>query len=471
MSSRASQPAENFDSTAKLMLEALAKASAELEKSVTIFTEQLLSFNESLQKQLEEELRNVNHRLEGCVQTNLEELEHNKEMMMKRLHDAERAEVESILATGRQVRATLKAHAQQAEKKIEGFIEAQMNELKEYLKEPEAEVKSTAESAVLALEGFLKNSSESIRSSQGTTKRTMSDKLKELERALNEEMARSRATISSTLDHCQNELRTKADAVTEDIERVSSDATRELEHKAGDGLTSIGRAEDKGKESLDQVSDSWKSKIQDLCDSFDTSLLNLSTVLRETYETKLSTVGDQAKGEITELSSQAHEEISATRNELEVVLKELEREYLEQFDSVLRKLETIVNEHSNDKRNNGIARQHKAQKLRDQMQTHLKRWGAGLIDSVKDAADQLENEFLRSTDGFHQRVESARAAAIELLERESRLMEKDLERTMKEFHKEIVELESQLAQIEKAGQDAALTVIAYRKAMLSFGTE
>jgi hypothetical protein len=42
---------------------------------------------------------------------------------------------------------------------------------------------------------------------------------------------------------------------------------------------------------------------------------------------------------------------------------------------------------------------------------------------------------------------------------------------MKEFHKEIVELESQLAQIEKAGQDAALTVIAYRKAMLSFGTE
>jgi hypothetical protein len=62
-------------------------------------------------------------------------------------------------------------------------------------------------------------------------------------------------------------------------------------------------------------------------------------------------------------------------------------------------------------------------------------------------------------------------SAIELLERESRLMQKDIERTMKEFQKELAELESQIGQIEKAGQDAALTVIACRKAVLSFRGE
>jgi uncharacterized protein YukE len=50
-------------------------------------------------------------------------------------------------------------------------------------------------------------------------------------------------------------------------------------------------------------------------------------------------------------------------------------------------------------------------------------------------------------------------------------MQKDIERTMKEFQKELAELESQIGQIEKAGQDAALTVIACRKAVLSFRGE
>jgi len=50
-------------------------------------------------------------------------------------------------------------------------------------------------------------------------------------------------------------------------------------------------------------------------------------------------------------------------------------------------------------------------------------------------------------------------------------MQKDVERTVKEFHRELGELDNQVTQVEKAGQDAALTVMAYRKAMLSFGAE
>ena len=99
MSTRASQP-ENFDSTAKLMLEALAKASAELEKSVTAFTEQLISFNESVQKSLDEELQAVSTRMESSIKSNLDDLGHSKHVLMKRLLEAERTELDSLSDAG-----------------------------------------------------------------------------------------------------------------------------------------------------------------------------------------------------------------------------------------------------------------------------------------------------------------------------------------------------------------------------------
>src|SRR5688572_19740395 len=103
MSTRVSQPAENFDSTAKLMLEALAKARVELEKSVTAVTEQLISFIEGVQKSLDEELRNVNIRMESSIKSNLDELGHAKHVMVKRLLEAERAELDALAGTGREV--------------------------------------------------------------------------------------------------------------------------------------------------------------------------------------------------------------------------------------------------------------------------------------------------------------------------------------------------------------------------------
>jgi len=69
------------------------------------------------------------------------------------------------------------------------------------------------------------------------------------------------------------------------------------------------------------------------------------------------------------------------------------------------------------------------------------------------------------------RIEGARTSAIELLERESKLMQKDIDRTLKEFQRELSEEEAQINKIEHAGQDAVVTVIACRKAMLSFKGE
>ena len=470
MSTRASQPAENFDSTAKLMLEALAKASAELEKSVTAFTEQLISFNEGLQKSLDEELRAVSVRLEGNIKTNLDELAHDKHVMMKRLLEAERAELDSLANAGRQVRSSLNTHALAVEHRVEEFIDTQIRELKDFLEQPQQQISYAADTATEKLTQKKENVSRDVKTRHDEIKVRLSDKVHELERLVKEEATRAKVVIAGASAECQQRLTAQRESICSEIDKVENESIEAVDDRAKEGLEALVASQERETESLLSVGNKWREQIDQHCSAFDRLLGSLSAVMKENYETKLANVSEQARQEITELSEQAHEKIAATRSELEIEVRELEKEYIDQFENTLRKLEGIVSEHASDKRN-GVARQHKSQKLRDQMQTHLKRWGADLVDSVKDAAHEFENDFMRATDGFHTRIEGARAAAVEHLERESRLMQKDLERTLKEFQKEVSDLENQINEVEKAGQDAALTVIACRKAVLSFRGE
>ena len=66
MSGASSGPGENLDSAAKLMLEALTKASSELEKTVSVLTDQLGVLNQSLEKTFEEEVHAARERMEAA---------------------------------------------------------------------------------------------------------------------------------------------------------------------------------------------------------------------------------------------------------------------------------------------------------------------------------------------------------------------------------------------------------------------
>jgi hypothetical protein len=470
MSSKASQP-ENFNSTAKLMLEALAKASAELEKSVTAFTEQLISFNEGVQKSLEEELRAINIRLESCLRSNLDELGHNKHLFMKRLLEAERAELDRLSDCGRQVRVVLSENAAGIEQKIEDFVNAQIQELKEFLEKPQAQIEDATADARLRLDQAKGETIATVSKRQQDFRKHLSDKVLELERNIKSETEKAREAIVAVSDFWSNSLKSERESFCQNITAFGGTTIEEIENSDTNGNASLQETEEVDRAALEDVGDRWRQQVNQHADAFNRLIGGLSSVLKENYETKLSNVADQARQEINMLSEQAHEKIAATRNELEVELRELEKEYIHELEDTLRKLEAIVSGHANDKRNSTIARQHKSQKARDQMRAHLKRWGGSLVDSIKDAASDLENEFVRATDGFLVRIDSARASAIELLERESKLMQKDLERVLKEFQRELNEQEIQISKIENAGQDAVVTVIACRKAMLSFKGE
>jgi len=470
MSTRGSQ-AESFDSTAKLMIEALAKASAELEKSVTAFTEQLISFNESVQKSLDEELRAVKTRMESAVKNNLDELQHNKHVMMKRLLDAERVELDALSDVGRQVRATLNNNAQQIESKIEQFIDAQIKELRSFLEQPEAQIEQIAHDSKASLADRKSRAASHLKEKQDEFRKKLADRVADLEREIVEHSEKARAGIASMTEQWGSSLTAEREAYCQELDKNAEQTVTALKSADAEGHASLEQAEEDDKDSLETIGKDWRQQVNSQADAFNKLINNLSSVLKENFETRLSNAADQARQEITVLSDQAHEKISATRSELEVELHDLEKDCLHQLEATLRKLEAMVLEHANDKRNSGVARQHKAQKLRDQMQTHLKRFGASLVDSIKDAATALENDFDRATDGFHVRIEGARTSAIESLERESKLMQKDIDRTLKEFQRELSEQEAQIHKIEHAGQDAVVTVIACRKAMLSFKGE
>lgn len=471
MSSRAPEAAENFDSTAKLMLETLARASADLEKAVANFTDQLGSYNDMLQRSLEEDLKAVDLRLAESIRLNLDELSHNRNLLVKQMEEAAAAEVESVLAAGRSVRKTLRQHAEQAERRIEGFIAEQMTDLKTYLAEPEERITRSHNASAKRLDEFLEGAATKTKDLQTRNTRNLTDKAVDLHSTIESEMAAAKQTALAAMETCCRQLTVREGIVANDIEQICRQTLDEIDRGTHEGLTQIASSENRSRDALEQIKKQWKSQVQELTGEFDQALAKLGTVLKENYDTRLSAVSAQSRSEISELTAQAHEKIAATRRELEVQLKALEREYLEKFAGVLRKLDDLVAGATSARGEGVAARQLKSVKLRDQMQHHLRKWGTGLIDTVRDAAAEMEQDFLRSTDGFHIRIENARNQAIELLEREAKLMGKDVERTIKEFQKELTDLERQLGHIEKAGQDAAITVIAYRKAMLSLGGE
>lgn len=467
---KGSQP-ENFDSTAKLMIEALAKASAELEKSVTGFTEQLISFNQTIQKSFEEEVHAVEVRLEAAVKGNLDELGHSKHVIMKRLLEAERAELDRLADVGRQVRTALSANAVQIENKIETFMANQIKELRDFLQQPQDEIVNCAQQSVEQVGERVKSSAGKLRQKQQEFRQQLSDKISELERSIKMETEQAREAIKASGEFWGNTLKSERESFLNELEKVATDAVGALDKADAAGNQNIDETQSSDIALLENVLEKWQGQMDAHGESFQTLISSLGHVLKENFDTKLSNAAEQARQEIGALSRQAHEKISATRSELEIELRALEKEYILQLESTLKKLEAVVSEHGNDKRNSGVARQHKAQKLRDQMHTHLRRFGSSLVDSIKDAVAQLENEFNRATDGFQARIEGARSAAVELLERETKLMQRDLDRVLKDFQRELSEEEAQINKIENAGQDAVVTVIACRKAMLSFKGE
>lgn len=456
----------NLDSTAKLMAEALNKASAELEKLVGVFCDHLTAFNQELGRSFQDEARSAEDRMDSRLRQTVEAMQKDKEEILKRLAEYKQNEIQAIIDTGKESRGRLAIKVDETAAEFSRTLAEKMTELQSLLSGPQAEALSRYDTlrAEVAATGqelltFLTDKS--------------SEKLESLSSACEFIESEASQSVAATTEKIQTaETAAAASAATaqkvfeEAIESRDKSVKDELESAQQASLEYLKERQASCVALLDDTSASGKKYAEEVSVSFDVSMSDLSSLLNTLYDGRLRNLLAQSRTEIVNSARKAEERIISTRNDLHATLKELQREYVEKFDKLYESFEKSLEDDNKDGRQQ--ARGGKDARAREQLNALFRRLGQEMIDTAGNAANRIENDFQKSVSAFEKRIESARDSACESLEREFKLMQKELARTKQDFDKQLSELESQLIRIEKDGRDAADIVQTIRSASLEF---
>ena len=109
--------------------------------------------------------------------------------------------------------------------------------------------------------------------------------------------------------------------------------------------------------------------------------------------------------------------------------------------------------------------------LNELLNTRLKARGLEIVKALKRQVELFDLEHARFAAGCGERIETVHGASKDSLEQQLKTMNAEIERMMRAFKVELSQLNLQLPQIKDAGHAAALAVLAYKRARLSFGTD
>lgn len=455
----------NLDSTAKLMAEALSKASAELEKLVSVFCDHLTVFNQELGRSFVDEARSAEDRMDTRLRNTIEALQRDREEILKRLAEFKQTEIQAIIDTGKESRGRLAIKVDQTVAEFSRTLSEKMIELQALLSGPQAE----------ALAKY-----ETVRGEVAATGQELLTFLTDKSAGQLESLTTACEFIESEATQTVTEALTKIDALlatysehggaseqqfAEAIAAKEQSTPQELDAEKQQSIDALKQEETTCLENLAAVASSGKQYAEEVSVSFDVSMSDLSALLNTLYDARLKNVLAQSRTEIVNAARKAEERIMSTRNDLHATLKELQRDYVEKFEKLYETFEKSVEEEVKEAKSPGGAKDARA---REQLNALFRRLGQEMIDTAGNAANRIEGDFQKSVTAFEKRIETARDSACESLEREFKLMQKELVRTKHDFDKQVTELQSQLVRIEKDGRDAADIVQTIRSASLEF---
>lgn len=456
-----------IDSAAKLMWEALAKASAELEKTVAALTEQLSVYNHNLEKSFSDEIDAAKERMESALRQNMDGLLKDKEAVMKALADHKQAEIEKIMESGKTVRNGLAFQVDQAASELSSSVGSKIAELRQVVAKPESEMKAKYDETQKLMSAAFVDSKQRLLSGKTSKDAELSANVSEFQQKVEQEISASRAEFGEKFSQKQIELKTQGSEILSELLQRHEAISSEFEGSLESGMMAISQESEKSGQSFEELVESGKQDFSETTKSFTGSLDNLSGLLNGLFETQLNNLSAQAKTEITSAAQHAHEVLASTRSELQVCLKEFQNDYAAKFEGLQTRLEKALEEEASGGAKGGM-RGLKDERVREQLNNLFRRLGQEMIDGAANAARRLEFEFQKSIETFEVRIDNAKTQACESLDRESKLMQKELTRSHHEFERQLSDLQAQIAMLDKHGRDAANIVLTIRQANVEF---
>jgi gas vesicle protein len=464
MEASGSRATDNLDSTARLMADALAKASNELEKLVNVFCDHLSAFNQELGKSFQDEWRAADDRMETRLRQTTEAIARDREDLLKKLAEYKQVEVQSIIDTGKEVRSNLAVKVDETASEFARTLQDKIKEIQEQLVGPQAD--AIAQYDLMRAE--LASKGEELLSMMAGKSNDLNESAAQAHHDLDTEAQQVLASALQAIDQhvtsAVESIRSSHQQFAANIEERQKSVPVALEQKKSEALDAVALEEAACTEKLEEASKLGARYADDLTSSFDVSMSDISSIMTTLYDARLKNLLAQARTEIVNSARKAEERIHSTRNDLQTTLKELQREFVEKFEELFKQFESTVSDEGKDNR----ARAAKDSRAREQLNALFRRLGQEMIDTAASAAGRVETDFQKSVGAFEKRIESARDSACESLEREFKLMQKELGRTKQDFDRQLADLQHELGRIEKDGQDSAEIVQTIRSATLEF---
>lgn len=464
MSSEESGKSENFGSAAHLMIEALDKASKELEGTVEACLSQVREHAEGQEKALAGRLKKFFEQSGNLLDGHVDDLSNKKEEFIERLMEFERTELETLTATAKEIRQQVNAKAQQATDSINRLVEEQVAELKAYMSEPKPILHEIVDARLEVVKEIGRASKDKVEESEAGLEKVISERAEEFDRGIQAVVEESKHAVEDKLDEHNRQFEAKINSVMTGLADAVNLAGDDLKDKAHEGRQKIDAASEKGRDRLFAHLKEFSRALEEIQSTFAEQLKADRDVQEGVHKTKLDRKAQEVREEIEHISADASSKIAASHKLFYSSLKRLEKKYFDRMDRLFSRYESALAQEGS------LASGSKPQatgELRTLLASRLQARGDEVIKSFQRHVEQIESEYSRSSLGYHDRIENIKNNAIEAMEKQAKTMNQEMDRVTRNFNNGMSDLNIELPQISERGKAAALAVKAYRSAMLS----
>ncbi|HEY9772777.1 MAG TPA: hypothetical protein V6C81_03090 [Planktothrix sp.] len=446
-----------------LMAEALNKASSELDKAVKACIDQLQAYNDNLEKSLQNQLSKLIEQSKNFIESNVEDLGTHREELIDRLLEFERSEIDTMVSAARDVRQQVSARAQQAGDSISRLVEEQVAELRVLIENPESNFKDFSNINTRVLERNTSAGREKIGKDQIECEQLLTEKAQEFDQSVQLVVTDFKKSIEDALEQYNGEMENKITGGLNQLEGVVEQTVTALESGSKDGGKSIKQTVEQNASRLSDHLSQWKTDLDDLRSEFEQTIAQDARVAEKAHGTKLERKVGEVKDEINLISQDAASKITASHKLFFSSLRRLEKKYNDRLERLMSRFETALAEEAK-LQTGSIQPSHE---LREQLHSRLEARGKDILKAFHRQVEILESEYARMSGGSHERIESIRTAAVEILDKQVRIMKNELDRIQRNFRTELADLNAELPKIEERGRAAAMAVQAYRSTMFS----
>jgi len=468
-------PEENspsFGSAANLMIEALEKASGELERTVNQCIFQLNSFIDGLDKSLSLQLEKVVAQSSHLVDTHGGDLEAKRDETIDAIGRLEGEQLETILAAAEELRQKFGERVKEATLALGEVMDSQIVELMALIQSPQSDLYEIADSKLSDIDALTEERKSEIDFKSQQYESSMSEKAKSVDEQAHKLIEGSKSEVDKHLSDYSAKFDEKISGVQKQLSGIVEEAVADLKVLAERGSKNIDEAKDTNHQVLNEHIEHWHTQLNAMKDRFQHTSLEQQSKFLRAYNDEVEKKLLASQDEVTRIATRARHRLGTNQKLYLNSLRRVERKLADEIDRLFFKFEGALTQEAKISLSTGGTRQPADADVISKLHGRLKSHGSEIIKTFRRQVEQTEAEFSRSTQGSNERIESIRSSSVETLEKQVKSMRTDLERITRNFHNEVSELSLKLPVIEESGRAAALAVMAYKtSATLSLETD